>query len=103
MSDGIEPTSGRADTETAQIANSLLNFVERHFPLARKRHLGPHEDLLEAGVVDSLGVLELVNFIEQQFGLAVTDDDLTPENFKSIHRVAHFVVSKRDCERQNAQ
>jgi len=68
--------------------------------LARKRRLQDHEDLLESGVVDSTGVLELVNFIEQQFEVAVSDDDLTPDNFRSIERVARYVANKRSCQRE---
>lgn len=85
--------------EIAQIVSSLRDFVRRNFPLARKRHLETYDDLLESGVVDSMGVLELVKFIEEQFAIAVTDDDLTPENFRSIEQVAHYVLRKRTCER----
>jgi acyl carrier protein len=52
-----------------------------------------YDDLLESGVIDSLGVLELVAFLQQEFGIAISDDDLTPENFKSIECMAQFVES----------
>jgi acyl carrier protein len=53
------------------------------------------ESLLEAGIVDSLGVLALVSFIERQYGIRVTEDEMMPENFDSIAAIAAFVGSRR--------
>ena len=53
--------------------------------------------LFDEGVVDSTGVLELVMFIEQHFDIAVTTDELVPENFESIGRLAQFVDQKRQA------
>jgi acyl carrier protein len=47
--------------------------------------------LLEAGVLDSLGFMRLVAFIEEHFGLVVTDDDMIAENLESIDAVTAFV------------
>lgn len=56
--------------------------------------LDPAESLLEKGVIDSTGVLELMTFIEERFGIKVDDSELVPENFDSIGRVAAFVERK---------
>lgn len=61
------------------------------FPLARKRKVTNQDNLLESGIIDSLGVLDLVTFLQQEFSVAVADDDLTPENFQNIERMAQFV------------
>ena len=50
--------------------------------------------LIEEGVVDSTGVLELVLFVEQEFGVTVESEELIPENFDSIGRLADFVNRK---------
>ena len=50
--------------------------------------------LIEAGIVDSTGVLELVAFVESTFGLAVADADIVPANFDSIGRLAAYVKAK---------
>jgi acyl carrier protein len=55
------------------------------------------ESLLEAGAIDSLGVLQLVAKLEERYGISVSDDDLLPENFDSIHAIAAFVAAKRDA------
>lgn len=50
--------------------------------------------LLEAGIVDSLGVMELVLFVEEAFGVKVEDQDVTPDNFDSINKLADYVCSR---------
>lgn len=48
--------------------------------------------LLQAGVVDSLGVMELVAFLQEHYQLNICDDDLVPENLESIDAIAGFVT-----------
>jgi acyl carrier protein len=51
--------------------------------------------LLEAGVIDSMGVLELVSFIEKQYRIAVAEDEMMPENFDSVDAIAAFIDRRR--------
>jgi acyl carrier protein len=76
------------------VTEQIRNFVGQKFPLARRRNVQDADNLLETGVIDSLGVLEIVNFLNEQFALSVEDDDLTPENFQSIHSIADFVEKR---------
>ncbi len=46
---------------------------------------------LEEGIVDSMGVLELVLFIEEQFGVTIEDTELTPDNFDSVNKLANYI------------
>lgn len=69
----------------------IRQFVLQTFPLARRRKVSDGDDLLQSGIIDSLGVLELVTFFQQEFSLAVADEDLTPEHFQSIDCMARFV------------
>ena len=55
------------------------------------------ENLLSKGIVDSHGVMELVGFLEERYGISVADEDLSPENFESVASIAGFV------ERKNGQ
>ncbi len=57
--------------------------------------VAPDDDLLAQGVIDSHGLMELVGFIEQRYGISVSDDDLLPENFQSLSHIAAFVERKR--------
>ena len=61
--------------------------------------VGDGESLLEAGVIDSMAVLELVGHIEQQYGFTVSDDDMMPENFDTIDAIAAFIASRRTAHR----
>lgn len=49
---------------------------------------------LEEGIVDSLGVMELVSFVEDHFGVSVDDQEITPDNFDSVSKLAAYVQGK---------
>ena len=48
--------------------------------------------LLDRGIIDSTGVLEIVLFLEEEFGIKVKDSDMLPENFDTVDRMVQFVV-----------
>lgn len=56
--------------------------------------LDPDDDLLGLGIIDSHGIVELVAYLEERHGIAVADDDLTPENFGSIAGIEAFVARR---------
>jgi acyl carrier protein len=57
--------------------------------------LTPDQSFLDSGIVDSTGMLELVTFIEDEYGIKVGDDELVPENLDSLNRISAFVARKR--------
>jgi acyl carrier protein len=57
--------------------------------------VGPEDDLIKRGIVDSLGVMQLVDFCESRYGITVTDADLVPANFQTVRRLADYVEHKR--------
>ena len=78
------------------IESQIRKFLIRHFPSASRGDLGTQDALLENGIVDSLGVLDLVSFMEQTFAITVSDEELLPENFRTIEQLTRFVESKRN-------
>ncbi|MEW6072548.1 MAG: acyl carrier protein [Planctomycetota bacterium] len=58
--------------------------------------LGNADSLLENGVIDSTGVLELVGFLEERFRIQVADRELVPENLDSVERISTYVRGKLD-------
>ena len=50
--------------------------------------------LVEQGIIDSMGVMDLIAFIQASFHVEFTDDDLTADNFQNIHTIAGLIVSK---------
>ena len=77
------------------VSTHIKAFIWQHFPLARTQKIVDADPLLEKGILDSLGILEVVTFIEREFHISLSDDDLVPENFKSIECIAAFV--QRRC------
>lgn len=77
------------------VNDRIRNFVLEKFPLARTRHIQDRDELLDSGIVDSLGILDLVAFLESDFGLSITDEDLMPENFRSIESMVCFAQRKQ--------
>jgi acyl carrier protein len=57
--------------------------------------VGDDDSFLANGIIDSLGVMQLVTFIESEYGVGVADTDLVPENFDSVARVAAYVERLR--------
>jgi acyl carrier protein len=78
-----------------QTSELIRTFIIKKFPASRKKVLTDDLPLIESGIVDSLGVLEVVSFLEQNFGIKVDDEDLIPENFGSIALLTQFVARKR--------
>lgn len=80
----------------ADVAIEVRAFVEDNFLyLHPDLELGDEDDLLAAGVVDSLGFVELVEEVQSRYGVAVSDIEITEENFGSIAAIARFVEHKR--------
>lgn len=80
--------------EAQTIESKVRDFIYHEFPLAKKRQMQAHDSLLESGIVDSIGILDIVRFVEQTFSVQVSDEDLVPENFGSIAAIAGFVQQK---------
>jgi acyl carrier protein len=57
--------------------------------------LGVDDSLLARGIVDSTGMLEIILFIEEQFGIKVADSEMVPENLDSVNRIAAFITGKK--------
>lgn len=66
-------------------------FLSRFF---KNRDLRDDEDIFASGVVNSLLAMQLVLFVENEFGVPVEDEDLDLENFKSVSAIADFVERK---------
>ncbi len=72
----------------------IRDFLIKQFPTARTRPVSDDESLISNGIVDSLGVLEVVAFLEREFQVTVTDEELLPDNFQSIKSLATYVQRK---------
>ena len=81
-------------TETMDhIEHDVRGFIRENF-IVEADELDASDSLTLNGVIDSMGVLELVTFIEQRFGIAVPDRDTVPENLDSIDRIVRYLEGR---------
>lgn len=83
-----------ASPDSQGICEKLRSFVLEKYPSARKQGLSDETQLLQGGLLDSLGILDLVTFVEQEFSVQVSDEELAPENFQDLKHLAAFVQGK---------
>lgn len=73
-------------------ADRVLAFLRENFYV--EGEIAPGASLLGEGVMDSTGVLELVGFLEESFGISVDDAEMVPDNLDSVDAIAAFVARK---------
>ena len=78
------------------IAQTLRSFIQENFLYMRPDlEYADDDSLLAKGVIDSLGVMEIVGFLEERFEMTVEQDDVTEQNFGSVGAIARYVAAKR--------
>lgn len=73
----------------------LLGFIQRELAQGRGGIDVARESLVESGIIDSLGIMKLVDFIEREFRVKIGDEDLIPENFETLDDIANLLSSKQ--------
>ena len=78
-----------------EVKAELRNFIIENFLFGNtETPLADGDSFMQKGILDSTGILEVVSFIEEKFGIAVDDEDLIPENLDSIDNIVAFVARK---------
>ncbi len=79
----------------ADTVATIRQFIFDNFLFdAAEEDLGNDDSFLEQGVIDSTGVLELVEWLEETFDISVDDEELIPENLDSVNQLAAFITKK---------
>lgn len=79
-----------------QLGAEIKDFILRNFLFTDDvSALADDASLMEKGIVDSTGVLELVSHIEATYGIKVADAEMVPENLDSVNEIVAFVTRKR--------
>jgi acyl carrier protein len=77
------------------IKQQIIDFITTNFLFDDiQTSLNEKESLLETGVIDSTGVLELIAFIEETYGIKVEDEEIIPENLDTILDITYFIKQK---------
>jgi acyl carrier protein len=74
----------------------IRQFITTNFYVADPAALRGGASLLDLGIVDSTGVLEIISYVEKTFGVEVDDDEMIPDNLECIDKIAAFVARKSD-------
>ena len=83
------------DYNEKEIVDIITQFIKDNFLLGDQyKNLDENISLYEKRIIDSTGILEIVDFIEEKFGIAVEDDELVPDNLDSIMKMSKFVHRK---------
>ena len=82
--------------ETTQIERQLIDYFKEKMSTT----VDAQTALLDEKVIDSMGVIELITFIEAAYHVEMTDDDLTVENFKDIEAIINLILNKNGRQRQ---
>ena len=77
----------------------VLSTVRRHITdqyLSRSGldEVGDDEPLLDSGIIDSMGIIQLVSFLESEFNIEVDDEEILPEHFETMAGITAFVTTK---------
>lgn len=80
---------------SSSVKETVMNFIRENFIMGRSDVvLDEKVSLIDSGVMDSTGVLELVEFLESQYSIKIEDEELVPENLETIENIIGFLKTK---------
>lgn len=75
--------------------NIIKDFIVENFlPFADENPFDDNDSFMEKGIIDSTGVLELLQFIEERFNIKVEDEEIVPDNLDSLNKLVSFIKKK---------
>lgn len=79
----------------SDVKNKIKTFIIENYLFGDDEGLGESTSFLDEGIIDSTGILELIDFISEEFSITVEDEELIPENLDSINNVVAFIGRKK--------
>jgi acyl carrier protein len=76
------------------IETQIRAYIAENFLFGDTDQLAVTDSFLDKGIIDSTGILEIIMFLEEQFGIKVADSEMLPENLDSIANIARFIAKK---------
>jgi acyl carrier protein len=77
-----------------QLNLELRDFIVENFLFGEEVSFSDTDSFLKQGIIDSTGVVEVIAFIEEHYGIKVEDDEIVPDNLDSIERLSRFIEQK---------
>ena len=78
------------------VQEAIHTYIVENFLFGEGAGLQDSDPLLETGIIDSTGVLELISFLENRFSIVIEDLEIIPENLDTIARMSAFVAAKQE-------
>ncbi|PLX82012.1 MAG: acyl carrier protein [Desulfuromonas sp.] len=79
-------------TEREVIRDFIITKIAKN---SEHREIADHDDIIEKGMIDSLGIMHLIGYLETTFEMKIGDDEILPENFTSVEAITSFVTQSR--------
>ncbi len=77
------------------VEQKIRSYILENFLFTNdESELNSEDSFLEKGVLDSTGILEVIYFLEDNFGIKVDDEEMVPENLDSVNNIVKFVAAK---------
>ena len=77
-----------------QLNSELRNFIVENFLFGQSPDFSDNDSFLKRRIIDSTGVVELISWVEESFGIRVEDDEIVPDNLDSINKLCGFIERK---------
>lgn len=78
------------------VIETVKKHIIENFLFGNESEMVKEEDsFMENGIIDSTGILELIEFVEETYGISIQDDELIPENLDSLSNLSRFILSKQ--------
>ena len=77
--------------DASHVLRKVSDFFQRTFPVVRLKNIGVDDALFDRGVLDSMGMIDVILFMQREFSIAVDGNDLVADNFRTMRAISAFV------------
>lgn len=74
-----------------EVREKLLSFITSNFMIDREK-INPDKPMIDEGIIDSFGLVEIAGFIEREFKIAVGEEQMVRSNFESVNKIIDFIA-----------
>ncbi len=91
----IDTITQAASGTAKEVQEKMRRYILENFMFgAQADALDNDRSFLESGIIDSTGILEIINFLESEFRIKIADDEIVPENLDSVTLISNYVSRK---------
>lgn len=81
-------------TKLNDVHKTLLEYLLENSGVTISGGIDPEENLLDSGILDSLGIAEITEYVEKEFGIVIDEDEITSQNYKTLNALTNFCHNK---------